>query len=141
MPLFDFEEQSTLGHNLCRTLESSAQARRLPELAITTYGRILCPGARGILGNNGGGELVNVYEPILQFHCRPAWLCNLPDPRFSNLVADRVTLRSQSVSGFSSSALVTGADLVRTVRGTQCTSEIDALRLPNFPNGFEGLLP
>ena len=80
-------------------------------------------------------------QRTMQLHCRPAPLCNLPDPRFTNLVADRVTLRSQSVSGFSSSALVTGADLVRTVRGTQCTAEINPLRLPNFPNGFEGLLP
>lgn len=140
VPLFDFEEHSTLGFNLCRTLEASAQGRRSPDLRTSAYGRLVCPGARGVLGDNGGGELVNVYEPMLNLHCRPYPFCALPDPRFIELVASQVTLRSQSVDGFSSSAATTGMEPIRTAPRVPCAAEIDPVMFPTFPSGWNGVV-
>jgi hypothetical protein len=93
----DYDEQTTIGFYLCRTLESSSFARRSPDLAGSAAGPIICPGGAAF---QGGGDLINFHEEGLQMHCRPPPLCNLPDPRFTARVAQWLGNRSLAGSSF-----------------------------------------
>lgn len=130
-PLNDMEEQTTLGYYLCRTLESSAGARRSPDLAASEFGRIACPGAGAF---NGGGDVINVAEPVLQLHCRPAPLCNLPDPRFRSIVSNWVGDRAMAVSDSSGVSVASMPTQVYTPTGRGC--DADAVRAYVFPQNW-----
>ena len=71
-------------------------------------------------------------------HRRIAPLCNLPDPRFINLVADRVTMRSQSVDAIQSAALVTVLPPALTGQAASCAAEVAPEQMQLFPNGWLG---
>lgn len=130
-PLNDMDEHSTMGYYLCRTLESSAGARRSPDLATSTFGRIACPGASVF---SSGGDLINVAEPILQLHCRPAPLCSLPDPRFRTIVSNWVGDRAMAVNDGSGNTFATIPAAVYTPNSTRC--EADATRRYVFPQNW-----
>ncbi|MDP3277223.1 MAG: thrombospondin type 3 repeat-containing protein [Deltaproteobacteria bacterium] len=138
-PYFDYEEHSTLGFYLCRTLESSARARRSPDLAGSTLDRVRCPGGAAF---RQAGAVLNAYEPVLQLRCRPYPLCNLPDPRFTSLVAQWVADRTLHASSYTSAATVTAYPPIYTNNALPngnanwCPSE-SAPTLPVFPGGWQ----
>jgi hypothetical protein len=133
----DYDEHSTLAYFLCRTLETSAMGRRSPDLASSPAGRIMCPGGAAF---RGGGDLVNRVVERLQLHCRPAPLCHLPDPRFSELVAQWVGQRS--LAGDSDSFYTFSQQVAEpyTYPNGQCAYD-QSQSAPIFPNNWSGAQP
>jgi hypothetical protein len=128
----DYDEHSTMGFYLCRTIEASGFGRRSPDLAGSAAGPIICPGGSAV---RGGGDLINRHVEVLQMHCRPPPLCHLPDPRFTTLVAQWVGSRSLVGSGIASTAGVGVVPPVYTAPAGACgVDHSDLLHI--FPNNW-----